>query len=132
MILPPFSLPGEILPHFSSCAQTGKGELPQRLEYGDGNGIAEVQTPGIGTHGNADTGIKVFLQKGFRKTLGLFSKEQIALIVILRLGIAPGSFCGQAPHLLYLVAGKEVVQILIIQHFHHMPVVQSRPADGLF
>jgi hypothetical protein len=71
------------------------------------------------------------VQEILRKTFGLLTEEQIAVIVVLGFGMAPGCFCGKAPHFGHIISGKEVLQILVVENLHHMPVIKTGPADSL-
>ena len=123
---------GSLLPHSAKILKRRKGKLPQRFVHGDGHRVAQVQAPGLRTHGNAQALLIVRCQKGLRKALGLLAEKEIAAVLKFRLGIAPGGFRGQTPHLPDLVFPEEILQILILKDLHHMPVIQSCPADGLF
>ena len=112
--------------------QTGKFLLAQGLEHGDGDAVAQVQAPGLGTHGDAHAAVPMLLQKGFGQALRLLAEKQVAAIGKLRLGVAPGGLGGQAPHLTHIVSGEEIVQAFVIEDLHQMPVVKTGTADRLF
>ena len=86
-----------------------KIQLPERFKDGDGNSVAEVQASGFRPHRKPDTAFPVCFQKVLRKAFGLLAEKQVAILLKISLRVAPGCFGGQAPHLLYIVFGKEVL-----------------------
>ena len=119
-----------LLSHFSVVEQVWEGKLTKGLIDRNGHGVAQIQAPGLAAHGNPDSLVIMLCQKGLGKSSGLLAEKQVAAVGIGGLRVAPGSFGGQAPHLTHLVPGEEILQIGVVQHLHHMPVVQSRPAHG--
>jgi hypothetical protein len=73
----------------------------------------------------------VRFQKRLRKTLGPFSEEKVASVFIGSFRVGTGSLCGKAPHLLYFISMKEIVQVFIVDDFHQIPVVQTGTLHSL-
>ena len=117
--------------HFSEILQGRKVDLAQGFVYGDGDGIAQVQAPGIGSHGDADAFLIMLCQKFFRQALGLLAEEKIAVVLEVCFHIAPGCFRGETPHLLHIIFGEEVRKVFVVPDFDHMPVVKTGTADSL-
>ena len=118
--------------HFAEILQPGELQLPQGFKHGDGHRIAQVQAPGLGPHRDTNAGIEVVAEKILRQTLGLLAEEQVAPILELCFGIAPGGLGGQTPHLAHFVLREEVLQIFVVSDIYQIPVIQTGPLDGLF
>jgi hypothetical protein len=71
-------------------------------------------------------------QKVFGKTLGLFSEEEVTSVGVACFRIGPGGFGRQAPHLADIVFGEEIIQIIVVAHIYHVPVIQTSPSNGFF
>ena len=71
--------------------------------------------------------------KVFGQARGLLAEKQPAAVPELRRRIGVGRFRGGEPDIPGVwVPTKKVVQILVIEDLHQMPVIQSRPFDGPF
>ena len=69
-------------------------------------------------------------QKCFRQSFGFLAEEQVASVFEICLGVAPGRFRGQTPHLPYFVTGEKVIQIFVISDLDQVPVIQSGASDS--
>ena len=112
--------------------QVFKAGLPKGFKDGNGHSVAQVEAPGLATHGDTNALIPVCFQKILRKALCFLAEEQVAVIGEFRFTVAPGCFGGKAPELPDIVFGEEIFQIVVDPDIHQMPVIQTGPADSFF
>ena len=119
--------------HLAGALQARKSVLAQGLVDAHGHGVAEVQAPGVGHHGQADAPVPVLLPERQGQAGGFLAEEQPAVRREAGGLIGPGRLGGGEPQvpLRLRMAAEEVVQALVVEDLHQVPVVQPGPADGL-
>ena len=113
--------------HLSSSGQAGESLLPERLIGQNSDRVGQIQTAGVGPHGNADTAVPMGLAELLGKPGGLLSEEQEAAIPELSPGLVLWGLGSGQPQIGHGMFRKEMVQRVVDPEIHHGPVIQSGP-----
>ena len=111
--------------------------LAQGLVDAHRHGVAEVQAPGLGAHGQADAAVSEPLPEGLGKPGGLLAEEEPAVRRKPGLRVGPGGLGGGKPEVPggLGMAAEQVLQVFVVENLHQVPVVQAAalhvPPDGV-
>ncbi len=106
--------------------------LAQRFIKNDRDCVGEIQRAQRPEHRYADSVIVVAINKAFRKSTALSAKEDETFVRIVNFGVALFGFDGGVIEFAVFVFLEELIEVLVINYFDLIPVIETRPANGFF
>lgn len=119
-----FSVIPLVVAKISGAGEFGIVPLTEDFIYSYGNAVGKIQASCITYHGNTHCGVRIIMEKLFRKTGCFLAEEQVTVVGIADVCVFLRSFRGKIVKV-SLVFLKKFTETIIVSDVKKVPVIQS-------